>query len=344
MDFPSGPVVKNLPSNAGDMGLIPGWQISHAVGQLRLWDTTTEPAHRSEEPVCHKTQHRHTHTQTQTHTQSVLLISPSLLQWRACVPQDPTQTHTHRHTHTHTHTHTECSSDPTFPTSYPSFLVPFSFSYLPLLIELIPVWLFPPNLHQIPFIKATNHPNIANYGVSFPSAFLTHFLLWLPGCFLNAWGSQIYSWSSPLYSPYSYLWWYHSTYNLKCHILDNSHICIFSSDLSLTSAWNSDANSTLALGCRQLELNHPQKELFFFLIFNWRVITILCWFLPYINMDQSQVYMCPLPPEHPSTSYPIPPLQVITEPWCEFPESHSTFPLGVYFTKVLCMFPCYSLH
>ena len=23
-DFPSGPVVKNLPSNAGDMGLIPG--------------------------------------------------------------------------------------------------------------------------------------------------------------------------------------------------------------------------------------------------------------------------------------------------------------------------------
>ena len=24
-DFPGGPVVKNLPCNAGDMGLIPGW-------------------------------------------------------------------------------------------------------------------------------------------------------------------------------------------------------------------------------------------------------------------------------------------------------------------------------
>ena len=34
-DFP-GPVVKNLPSNAGDMGLILGWgtKIPHAVGQL----------------------------------------------------------------------------------------------------------------------------------------------------------------------------------------------------------------------------------------------------------------------------------------------------------------------
>ena len=54
----------------------------------------TEPAHRSEEPVCHKTQHSHTHTHTHraffwshlpythththTHTQSVLLIPPSL--------------------------------------------------------------------------------------------------------------------------------------------------------------------------------------------------------------------------------------------------------------------------
>ena len=35
-DFPDGPVVKNLPSNAGDAGLIPGWgtKISHAEGQL----------------------------------------------------------------------------------------------------------------------------------------------------------------------------------------------------------------------------------------------------------------------------------------------------------------------
>ena len=31
-DFPCGPVVKTLPSNAGDVGLIPGWgtEILHA--------------------------------------------------------------------------------------------------------------------------------------------------------------------------------------------------------------------------------------------------------------------------------------------------------------------------
>ena len=35
-DFPGGPVVKNPPSNAGDMGLIPGQgtKISHAVEHL----------------------------------------------------------------------------------------------------------------------------------------------------------------------------------------------------------------------------------------------------------------------------------------------------------------------
>ena len=37
-DFPGGPVVKNLSSNAGDVGLIPGWgtKIPHALGQLIL--------------------------------------------------------------------------------------------------------------------------------------------------------------------------------------------------------------------------------------------------------------------------------------------------------------------
>ena len=36
---------KNLPSNAGDMGLIPGrgTKIPHATGQLSLRATTTEP-------------------------------------------------------------------------------------------------------------------------------------------------------------------------------------------------------------------------------------------------------------------------------------------------------------
>ena len=43
-DFPGGPVVKNLPSNEGDMGLIPGQgtKIPNAAGQLSLRATTTE--------------------------------------------------------------------------------------------------------------------------------------------------------------------------------------------------------------------------------------------------------------------------------------------------------------
>ena len=40
MDFPGGPVVKNLPGNAGDTGLIPGQEtkIPHAAEQLSLSD------------------------------------------------------------------------------------------------------------------------------------------------------------------------------------------------------------------------------------------------------------------------------------------------------------------
>ena len=47
-DFPGGPVVKNPPSNAGDMGSIPGWgaKIPQAVGQLSPWDSTRE------KPLC----------------------------------------------------------------------------------------------------------------------------------------------------------------------------------------------------------------------------------------------------------------------------------------------------
>ena len=43
-DLPGGPVVKNLPYNAGDVGLIPGQgtKIPHAAGQLSPRATTTE--------------------------------------------------------------------------------------------------------------------------------------------------------------------------------------------------------------------------------------------------------------------------------------------------------------
>ena len=46
-DFPGGPVSKNLPSNAGDTGLIPGQEtkIPHAVGQLSLLPQLKNPMH-----------------------------------------------------------------------------------------------------------------------------------------------------------------------------------------------------------------------------------------------------------------------------------------------------------
>ena len=42
-DFPGGPVVKNLPCNAGDKGSIPGWgnKIPQAMEQLNPCATTT---------------------------------------------------------------------------------------------------------------------------------------------------------------------------------------------------------------------------------------------------------------------------------------------------------------
>ena len=48
-DFPGGPMVKNLPCNAGDMGWIPGQgtKIPHTVEQLSLSVTTTEPEWRN---------------------------------------------------------------------------------------------------------------------------------------------------------------------------------------------------------------------------------------------------------------------------------------------------------
>ena len=43
--FPGGPMVKNLPCNAGDLGLIPGQRtkIPHATEQLSPATATTEP-------------------------------------------------------------------------------------------------------------------------------------------------------------------------------------------------------------------------------------------------------------------------------------------------------------
>ena len=57
---------------------------------------------------------------------------------------------------------------------------------------------------------------------------------------------------------------------------------------------------------------------------------MLCWPLPYINMNQPQVYICPLLPEHTPSSLntapsshlpPIPALWDVTEHWVELSAS-----------------------
>ena len=50
--YPGGSVVKNLPANARDTGLVPGWitKIPHALEQLGLRAATTEP-HKSTDRV-----------------------------------------------------------------------------------------------------------------------------------------------------------------------------------------------------------------------------------------------------------------------------------------------------
>ena len=69
-----------------------------------------------------------------------------------------------------------------------------------------------------------------------------------------------------------------------------------------------------------------------FFFFNWRLITILWWFLPYIHINQPWVYMCspswpslPSPsPSHPSGS------SQCTNP--EHPVSCIEHELAIYFT------------
>ena len=51
-DFPSGPLIKNLPSSAEDLGLILGWgtKIPHALEQLGQCATPrAKPSHLNEE-------------------------------------------------------------------------------------------------------------------------------------------------------------------------------------------------------------------------------------------------------------------------------------------------------
>ena len=55
-DFLGGPVVKNLPCNAGNVSSIPSWRtkIPHAMKQASLHATTTELMNTAvKDPVCH---------------------------------------------------------------------------------------------------------------------------------------------------------------------------------------------------------------------------------------------------------------------------------------------------
>ena len=60
--------------------------------------------------------------------------------------------------------------------------------------------------------------------------------------------------------------------------------------------------------------------------------SIVCWLLPYINMNTHR-HVCPSLLEPPPTSDPMPPLAVPTELWVELPESHSAFPPAICFTQ-----------
>ena len=60
--------------------------------------------------------------------------------------------------------------------------------------------------------------------------------------------------------------------------------------------------------------------------------TILCWFLSFINMNQSPVYIWPLPLVPLPHLSPLCTPEVVTGSWFEPPVSYSKFPLAIYFT------------
>ena len=74
-NFPGGPSVKNLPSNAGDVGWIPGWgtKISHASGKLSPRTATTEPVCHNQRSLCAAVQTQHSPLNQKTYD----MASPS---------------------------------------------------------------------------------------------------------------------------------------------------------------------------------------------------------------------------------------------------------------------------
>ena len=78
--------------------------------------------------------------------------------------------------------------------------------------------------------------------------------------------------------------------------------------------------------------------------FNWRTITILWWFLPYINMNQLQVHMCPPHSETPSHLPPHPiPLGCPRAPALSALLYASNLRWSSVLHMVTYMFQCYSV-
>ena len=78
-------------------------------------------------------------------------------------------------------------------------------------------------------------------------------------------------------------------------------------------------------------------NLFLIFLLKDSCFTILCWFLPCINMNQPQVYIGSLPPmSHPSKLS----QGVVLSSLCYTENPHW---LSILHT-VMCMFPCYALH
>ena len=78
--------------------------------------------------------------------------------------------------------------------------------------------------------------------------------------------------------------------------------------------------------------------------FNWRLITILWWFLPYTDMNQPQVYMC-LPQPEPASHLPahLIPLGSPSAPTLSALFHDPNLDYSSILHRVIYMFQCYSL-
>ena len=97
--FPGGPVVKNLPSNARNMGSIPGrgTKVPHATGQLGLRATTRQPTRCNERKACMPQQRPSTAPKKQTrkrkgkrnkqHMQELPKVFQLTFQQKLCRPE-----------------------------------------------------------------------------------------------------------------------------------------------------------------------------------------------------------------------------------------------------------------